>query len=56
MIGKDTSKLIYGISVIDETLLSLVTFRFRFPILVIKYAPKVDDPIGAIELIKKLKP
>ena len=30
--------------------------KLRFPILMIKYAYKVDDRIGATELIIKLKP
>ena len=32
------------------------SLRLRFPILVIKYVEKVDDRIGATELIIKLKP
>ena len=30
--------------------------RLRFPVLVVKYAQKVEDRVGATELIIKLKP
>ena len=35
---------------------SIPPLRLQFPILVIKYAYKVDDPVGATELTIKLKP
>ena len=34
----------------------MVRFRLQFPILVIKYAQEVDDPVGAVGLIINLKP